>query len=775
MKKQSWIWLLAGIVVVSLAVVWAWLRLPVSSQELLANYAKASDFFEAAGHVGGLPWWSPMFLQGTTLATSWSFMVTNLVMMAFSVPLGFLAGPKVAMIFCLSLGAVGSFLFVRRFAQDDRAGWVAAGLFLLNPSVLTRAAEYEHFVVVCSLAFLPWTFLGLLLFFERPSRKTALFSAMTYAAVVLAYGKTGVMALPVLIVFGFVLWMRATPDSRPSKEVLVFGAGAFLLLAVVPNLPALRETRFLAMFEFGPFEGWQQAFSTKSPISWIDRWDALTSGIDPMFAPTTANGGTYLGLLVCATLAMALWRGTLHDSLGGRGARLFLALALGLYWLSFGPRSVLSGQGAFLSMTLSAPDYTPAVAWFLFFVQGWVIFRLIPPDFPFRSVIATGACAVFFLVPGFRLLEWLPIYRNIRAPFDFFQITGAFCLVVATAMLLPGLFQAVRNSTLRTGLITLVACLAVLDVSPYARSFFFPRLDRGTFNDFVAAQDYLKSSTVGGRVYALSGRYFYLLTPTLSGRALANEAFNSYLQQRGAAALQGAAFLSDEFLLAYLRTAGISHVLIDKNDPDTPADLQERFRKILPSAFENKAFVVLENRNALDRAFLARDYLQTDNSEPAIAAAVLGGAHYDMVTIQTIGVSLDDPTYRGRIIQNRIAAREGDALQGGTPFRPLLLGGGNRWETFEFEASPENGWAVFTEAWHPDWRAFANSDPREIHRAMLGFSAVRVSAGETVTFQFAAPWWYDVCAWIGILSWVSALGVLMAGLFVPRHGKEECL
>jgi hypothetical protein len=64
------------------AAIFVWMRMPVSDQELLANFAKAGDFFRGVQSVGGLPWWSPNFLQGTSLAMAWGYMFSNVVMLA---------------------------------------------------------------------------------------------------------------------------------------------------------------------------------------------------------------------------------------------------------------------------------------------------------------------------------------------------------------------------------------------------------------------------------------------------------------------------------------------------------------------------------------------------------------------------------------------------------------------------------------------------------------------------------------------------------------------
>lgn len=731
-----------------------WLGVPVSNQELLANFAKARDFLTAAQSVGGLPWWSPMFMQGASLAPAWSFMVTNAVLLAFSIPLGFLAGPKIATLFCLFVGALGCFFLVRALVRNTAAPWLAAGLFLLNPSVLTRAAEFEHFVVVSSLALLPWAFLALHRFLESPFSKTAVLAGLAFAALTLAYSKTAVMALPAVLVFLLVSAIRS--EIRPSPKWLALAALTFFVLAVVPNLPALRESRFMVLFELGPFDAWQSAFSTKSPISWIDRAGALTEGAEPGFAPTTARGGTYLGLLTFLVLAAILWRGDLHRSEEGRRGRLFLILALIMYWLSFGPRSVAGGQMAFLGMAGAIPDFTPALAWFLFIAQGWILFRLVPPDLPLRRVIGTLLCAVFFFVPGFRLIEWIPIYSDIRAPFDFFQVTGALCLVLATAILAPILWQAIPGGRMRTALAVAAIAATVVDVSPFAGGLYRGRLPAATFNEFLAAQDHLRHASGPGRVYAFSGRYFYLLTPYLSGRPLANEAFNNYLQLRGMARLQGMAFVSDEALTTFFRIGGTSHILIDKNDPDTPVDLQERLRKLLPVSFENASFVVLENRASTGRGFAAREFLTASTDDLTTAGRALEAAAHQVATIQVPGVAVSEPGFLGKI-EDEAARSSRNLRDKGRAFEPVSTRTPGNYQLVEFSAMPDNGWLVFNESWHPDWRAFADGRELPIRRAFVAFSAVRAAAGEKVTFRFSPPVWYYLCAGISLLGWLAAV------------------
>jgi hypothetical protein len=753
---------------VAAGVFW-WMRMPVSDQELLANFAKAGDFFRGVESVRGLPWWSPSFLQGTSLAMAWGYMFSNVVMLAATLPFGFLAGSKVAVGCCLLAGAAGMYFFLRRWNASELAAWIGAVLFLLNPSVLTRAVGFEHFVVVVSLAVLPWVFWALLGLVRGGTARSALVFGVCFSLLALAYGKTGLMALPVLGVFAAVEHFSRARAQRTGWRIWALAAGVVLVLAVLPNLPALREAGLVAMFEFGPFEGWQRAFSTKSALSWLDRGGMPGEGMDSGFAPTTLNGGTYLGWACGALLAVALWRGVLHSGAAGRAARLLLALAMGAFWLSFGPRSVMGGHFEFLRMSMGAADFTPAMAWFLLLVQVWVIFRLVPQEsMPWRWA-AVGFSLVYLFLPGFRLLEFLPIYRNIRAPFDFYQVTGSICLVGAVAMTAGVLLEKVRWGILRRGLAVAFVVLVVFDVAPYARPLLQERIGQGVWRDFLEVQEFLKTAPEPGRVYGFSGRYFYMMTPWLSGRPLAAEAFNSYLQQRGAAILQASAFLNDERMESYFRVAGVAYLLVDKTDPDTKPDMQTKLRGIFPVAFENENMVLLGVRNPLGYGFLARDFLQTGTDAPETAIAAIGGAEHNLAMIQTSGLSLEEPGLRGKVINGRIAASEGKVLEKGRPFIAVPRGEEVSYQSAAFGPAGESGWLIFNEAWHPDWTAREGAEERKVHRAMLAFSCVQTTGETGVTFAFRQPWWYNICIWASLVGWLAAVLALR-----PRSGPIPC-
>jgi hypothetical protein len=309
---------------------------------------------------------------------------------------------------------------------------------------------------------------------------------------------------------------------------------------------------------------------------------------------------------------------------------------------------------------------------------------------------------------------------------------------------------------LRIAMAAGVAVVAAVDAGVYAKLFFKERMEAAVWSDFLAAQEFLKTAPAGGRVHPFSGRYFFLMTPWLSGRPISTEAFNSYLQQRNAAVLQGSAFLVEDQLLPYLRVSGGAYLLVDKTDRDTPQALQERLRALCPVVFENTHMAVLAVPDPLGGAFLARDFVIVSDDSPVNAMAALGGAAHNLAMIEARGMPTDEPGFQGRVVEGRIAAKEDGVLEEGRAFVKVPGSGTSTYERFEFAAPGEVGWLVFNEAWHPDWRAFAGGVELPVEKALLAFSAVRTDGKSPVVFEFRAPWWYDACAWIAVLGWAAA-------------------
>ena len=185
---------------------------------------------------------------------------------------------------------------------------------------------------------------------------------------------------------------------------------------------------------------------------------------------------------------------------------------------------------------------------------------------------------------------------------------------------------------------------------------------------------------------------------------------------------------------------------------------------------------MLDNKNSLGAGFLARDFIQTpDSQQTQVSTAALGGAHYNMATVEMTGVATDEPGLCGRVVEGRIeAARSGEAIQDGRPFVGVGLDGMGNDQAVSFAPTGAAGWLVMNQAWHPDWHAFQGGKPAKNRRAFLSFHAVKTDGEKGIEFRFQPPWWYPVCAGIGILSWVLAILLIVFSRWIPHSFQLDC-
>ena len=731
-----------------------WLQQPPSNQELLANYAKVADYGNAAASVRGLPWWTPNFLQGCSLAFLSLGALSSLTLYACAAMLGPYVGVKIAALAFLFLCPLTMFSFVRRLCPGE--GWTAFSCgvaYTLAPALLLRLGHVEHVANVLGFAAIPLVFQGVLVFLEERTARAAVMCAAASALLVLSYAKIAVLVLPLLVVFAFWGWVARARFYLPAGQLVLLCLGVFLILGVLPNLPSFREAGWIAMFDFGPFEAWQRGYSAESIISWIDREGFLT-GSQPSAQSDVRASSSYMGLIGVACV-LGLFFARKRDAwrtLEAEVFRLFVALTLLAHWFGLGANTALSGHLAFLAHAGSAWDPAIAISWGLLVLQGVAIWSILPSALPARRWIAAAAIAVYFCVPGFRIIENLPLYADIRAPHDFFEMGGTFCFSVASGVAARLLLQGISGGNLRVVAALTLLGIAWLDSVSSVPSFFRGPIDRQTFDDFVAAQRFLSEQARPGRVAPYSGRYFYLLTPILSGRPIIAEAFNSHLMLRGVAELQRASLQSKQTFITFLNIAGVSQILIDKKDPDTPQSLQEFLRSVGTPIFENEHFVILENPESLYPAAFSKYFIELDEAPEEIATRSLSAAAGGLLVVSE---------------RTRFGDSEGrmrsETLRPATPMSKLSPEAVQRRtvEAIEIDSAAKVGWLVIPEAYHHDWRALQEGQDLEIARAYGALLAIRLDGRPgKIALSFKPPWWYFASVWTAVAGWLGVIGAL---------------
>lgn len=248
---------------------------------------------------------------------------------------------------------------------------------------------------------------------------------------------------------------------------------------------------------------------------------------------------------------------------------------------------------------------------------------------------------------------------------------------------------------------------------------------------------------------------------------------------RGVRALLNGANASTPAMQTYMRVAGISHLLLDKQDPFTPQEVQNFYSQFYPIGFDSEYIRVLENRESLAPAFLAREYLAMDPGTEGLASGFLDLAG----KINVVPIELG-PNERGfpflvgsGTIQGEVQLNPEYSQAVGVPFQRVSFSESrNNPSRMAFDPpQPRQGWLVVTEAWHPDWRAYAGESPIPVYKAFGGLMAVHLDGSQgPIRFVFEAPRWYDACVWVSGLSWFTVLGLLivMPMPFVPAGWKK---
>ena len=745
----------------------AWLGQSPSEEELYSNTGRYLDEFKNLWAPGGINWWSANFLGGQSSAAYFIFSVPSILGLLVTSLVGDAAGLKVASLLALALQACGVYLLGARLTGDRWVGALSGALSYSSAQILLRVSDFEHFNSVVCLAFAPFVLWAFLKVAEEGSHRASFLLAVTWSGMALSYAKLTLMFLPLaLFFFVWILWDR--PDRRVAlvRGTLV-SFGLVLLMAGALLLPLQREYQWMAIFSFDNLLGWQQSFSLKNIISVLDRGNGLLADLPPMF--TADRGQFYIGLIVAGTIGLVFWQARKSpawlSSRQGVLFRLMLALTLLSLWFSHGPYSVFTGLQEFLKSSSLAPDWIVAMAWFVSAVPPLLIYGILPANSQ-RGFLATLLILVYLFVPGFLLLEQFPFFSDIRAPWGFWEV-GFFTIPVAGAMAIRRLLSqppAGRKPLIFGGVLALVF---LLDASAYYQNFFAPGLPAKTFTDFNAATNYLQDSSIEGRVAPLSGRYFYLRVPMQSGRGLNTEAARPHFQMRGLQALVNGGHSSRTAYQAYLRVAGVSHLLLDKRDPFTPPDVQAALSARYPTGFDSEYIRVLENKDSLAPAFIAKNYLAMDPGTALLAP----------VFLELVGKTQAVPIELG--LNNRLF--------------PHLLGTGSNSNGIELISSefPEDksaefrrvpfsqaredsssmvfnpsgaraGWLVVTEAWHPDWRAYSDGLELPVYKAFGGLMAIPLGQTEgPIAFIFVPPSWYSLCVYLSGISWVGVLGLLL--------------
>jgi len=765
---------------ISLVVFWAvvggsWVHQTPSGEELYGDTGRYVHEFKNLFLSGDISWWSSDFLSGHSAVAYLNFLLPSVSGVISSAVFGDWIGLKMVMLLFLGLSSCGVYLLTLQLGKDHLTALIAALLSLLAPQILLRVSDFEHYHSVVCVSLIPMALWSVARMVESSSLRLRVFSGVVWAGMLVSYSKLALMFVPVFLLFLFFL----AGQNKEKTRQLLSGVGISLVVAFLCGgiflLPVAREYQWFSLFNANELAGWQKSFSIKSLICLIDRDNFLTLDMPDYFRAD--RGQFYLGVIAIPVL-VAVFRFSKQGwikSPQGTIFRMFLAMALFSLWLCHGPFSPFSGTVEFLKKAQRIPDWLPSFVWLITFLPGLLIFAIFP-RMRYWQAGAGLATVIFYLVPGFVILESLPFYSNIRAPWGFWEVSY-YTIPVALAFGIRHLssmdFPVKRKWT---GMLCLflTSGVVLLDATAYLKNFFQQGLPLGLYADFEKANEKLAANAVQGSVYPVSGRYFDLRVPFESGRRLCTEASWAHFKMKPYSEMFRAAHHSTKTLSSYYSIGGVSHMMVDKKSPFLPKNFQAVLSKTFSPLHDSDYISIWENTRSLSPGFLVKNYIAVDEFDPKLIEILFEVSSW----LPAVGVKVP---VEERTMPHLVGEAKEDQLlsintDGATTF-PLkkIPYSTERTSTtdFEFAGAGTDGesWLVTSEAWHPDWRAYGQRGELAVRRAFGGIMAVRVAPEDgNIRFSFEAPAWYNAAVFLGVLALLGAVSYLFFG--VPSYLKR---
>lgn len=743
----------------------AWLLQAPTREEAYGDTGKIWDVLHAS-----IEGWTPNFMLGLSLMTlqvaalALVFSSTSALILAPIV--GALSAIKLVALMYLIASGWAMYLLLKRLKAGSSSASLGALFYLILPMINVRLGIYEHYAVGLCFVFAPLIFRGIIAVTEEGSPREIVGLGLAASALALSYTKIAFLMAPLLL-----LWTLEVLRQNPSQiRRSLIGYGFSLLVAVLTAilflLPGSREYRMAAGFLFDPVDGWKHHYAFKTPLLWIDLWGFLTKGSPELMGDAQMF---QIGLIPLVGLSLALSLSSLAEWRASQLGRWFLVLTgcwLISIWFASGPDGILLGHINTLKTSQGIPDTSIPLLWLSLIWIGWLLYGTASQLLPKNKLVPAVITLIVLVVPIFRLAEKLPLFNDVRAPESYWSVGGFCCLSAAVGMAFWVLFTQVIIGGWRKPIAILVGVLLLVELYPIHSAYWTRGMDRQLFTEYDQAAAFLKTAPIEGRVHPLSGRYFYLTLPEKAGRAVDTEALHRHFQLKWVRHLEVAGNASGDAIRSYMNLAGVAYILLDKEDPYSPKQMQDFFRSVYPVAFENRYFAVLANQQSLYPAFLAKDFVSLPPESYAMAPAVLQLIPQNIITVEMGGVDRNMPGFAGMAKgPNQIELLQQYQGKAGQPFGRVPLVG-NRMDDYQrmsYQLPPTvSGWLVVSEAYHPDWTVTIDGKAAEVHRAEAALLSTYVPPGShEVTFQFKAPAWYSLCLALGALSWIVALAALL--------------
>ncbi|HUI07390.1 MAG TPA: hypothetical protein VL486_10345 [Verrucomicrobiae bacterium] len=778
------LWIVLGAALLYVAYLGAhWLPLGMSDKELAASASRVWDIKREIVQHHYLPWWTPYYMSGSSYGLNHARGFYLVPWIFFSTFTDLMTAGKLTALAAILASAVTMYFCARHFLKNEWAAVLAALAFMLHPEQIIRAAGAEHITISLFFPFIPLLWLTL----ARALESNRFGDTFVCAVVaVLAWWTDNKQAfIHFLFLFGYALywlWPRRKywePTARTCGLLAAFG----LALGAWVIAPGVVESKDVKLFIGDPLTDWQRTYSFKSLLGVVDRngW-ATSHAVSAVFAWIQANGGRagtqtefarvqrvlslridspekYMGLVLLVVIAVTiLWNKRRVDR---RAFWFFVAASLASVMFATGLDNVWDANWETGQALVWQGQTGVEIVGLLACATFLVLFYRRKLTTPRKKFIAGLALALFLFLPGFRLLAVLPYFKDIRAPFVFYDGPGVFWGGMLIGFFVTDVLVAEKWRAHTRKIVGVIAVLLLLDYWPYQE----PMKDNGvpahTLQNLPATYRALEQDTDWVKTYALSGRYFHLLGPMWGGKPQVYEAFYNWMCPLGTGLLNQQALSSWDNHRSFLNLLAARYVVFDKSDPgNAQQGLQQvlaAYRQTFPVVTENEDFVVFRNPSA-------RPYVT------GYARACL----YDGDIRNSPGLALalavrDWPLVHGTASPDALLKYETIYRDGNAP-PPLRFG-----ETVSLAdvrlvrennelihihlTSSRDCLAVISESYYPFWRAELDGRPTNVLRVSCAVMGIELPAGpHEIVLRYQPPRLYAVAGVVSLVALVGGIG-----------------
>lgn len=757
-----------------------WLPLGYSDKEFGGFVSRVWDVQREWRQHRHLAWWTPFYMSGSSYGlnhTQGFYLLPSLFFASFT---DIHTAVKLTSLLAILASALAMYGCARYFLKNEWAAALAAIAFLLHPEQIIRAAGSEHLGIIVFMPFMPLTFWLFARALETGRFRDIFWCGLSAFGLLWTHNKMAFVHGVFLAGYlGYWLWRK--PDLKHTVRTLATLGGVTVGLCAVLVVPGLMESGQVKLLsgEQDALRGWQRGYAFKSLLALVDRDGAVTRAttgtlrrllqsnafrpssqaeadqmgedIRRLFSLTSDSPEKYAGLAALAVVAVTvLW----NRQRVNRGLFWFLlGCLLVSVMLSCGPSTVWRANWqtyrAVFGLPVALGVIRPAVVFGLLAVVAFlVLFYRRKLTTTRKRLWAAGALAAFLFLPAFPILATVPFFKEIRAPYVFYDGPGTFFVA-----LLVGFFV---TDTKWSKLALFIPLLMLMDYWPYQR----PCKDNGvpartlqnlqtTYASFRHDPDWVKT-------YSISGRYFHLLGPMYGGKPQVYEAFYNWMAPLGTGLLNQSG-LSREMLNLF----AARYLVCDKTDPQTDPRLFAQLRQVFPNvAHEDDDFLVLRN----------------DTAHPYVSATtklcLFTGDVHRSVPLTLALASRNFTLVQGRLSRlqpERAYDDNAPSYPPATESAPLPLTDVRLTRESSHRiriqlTAPQDCVAVIAESYYPFWRATVDGSPAEVLRVNTALMGVELAAGaHEVVLTYRVPSAYAAAGIVSLATFVVGLGLLAAG------------